>query len=110
MSDEYIWPPPLSDYDKTQEIIKERDELQKRFDLVDKFLAEAMISLKDKTAEVGKWQQTAEMLYFSCKRARESGEVSPLEPAIRFYETAKVEEDNKKQSLQRPRPGLIDPK
>ncbi len=107
MSDEYIWPPPLSEYEQSQ---IELQNLQTKYDLMDTFLAEMIVQLKEKTAQTSKWQQTAEMLYFSCKRAQESGEVSPLEPAIRFYETAKVEEDNKKQSLQRPRPGLIDPK
>lgn len=89
MSDEYIWPPPISDYEKHQ---MEMQALQTKYDIMDTFLAEMITQLKDKTAQTGKWQHAAEMLYFSCKRAQESGDIAPLAPAIAFYEKARASE------------------
>jgi hypothetical protein len=91
MSDEYIWPPPLSEYEQSQIDIQ---NLQTKYDLMDTFLAEMIVQLKEKTAQTSKWQQTAEMLYFSCKRAQESGDVLPLAPAVKFYEKARAIEDS----------------
>ena len=90
MSDEYIWPPPISDYEKHQ---MEMQSLQTKYDLMDTFLAEMIVQLKEKTAQTSKWQQAAEMLYFSCKRAQESGDVLPLAPAIKFYEKTRALEE-----------------